>query len=360
MPSEKTILLSFARGDLQAAVARLQVTVTDRRRIDALVAGLLKDRATPFATLLNSFAAPALKLACEALEITPEGRGKAAYVTALAASVPQKKSKAQPAAKEAPAKAKRASAPTQAAKPRAAAKAAPTAKAGPKAGSKAALKAGPTKSAVVPPANQKAHQVAQQMPTVAAKARVQVAKAAKAVQAVEEAKAAKAPAPKLKDQSAKPAPKAKAPKAAPALVAEVLKQDGAPVSQAAATEPAVAAEPAKKAATPRRGPLSWSEAAQMAAHRGQSAASMLRAPAPQSTGTVEHICTKCHKSVTLQACQVQACNNYYVAAPGRKICSECLFERNTISMDDFNDRLHEERQCTHCGVPMTHLSGGNA
>jgi hypothetical protein len=37
-----------------------------------------------------------------------------------------------------------------------------------------------------------------------------------------------------------------------------------------------------------------------------------------------------------------------------------LFERNTISMDDFNDRLQEERQCTHCGVPMTHLSGGNA
>ena len=341
MPSEKTILTSFAHGDLQAAVSRLQVTVTDRRRKDALVAGLLKDRATPFATLLNGFAAPALKLACEALDITPEGRGKAAYVAALAAAVPDKKSKAKPAAKAAAkpkAKAKEAPAPSQAAKPKAG-KAAPAAKAGPK------------KTAVVPAANKKAHRIAQELPTPAAKARAQVAKAAKAVKAVKEAKAtgSKSAAP------AAPAAKGKAAQAAPELVAEVLKQDGA---APAAAQPAPAAEPAKKAV--RRGPLSWSEAAQMAAHRGQSAATMLRAPVPQSTGTVEHTCAKCHKSVTLQACQVQACNNYYVAAPGRKICSECLFERNTISMDDFNDRLHEERQCTHCGVPMTHLSGGNA
>lgn len=328
MPSEKTILTSFAHGDLQAAVSRLQVTVTDRRRKDALIAGLLKDRATPFATLLGGFAAPALKLACEALDLTPDGRGKAAYVAALAAAAPPKKSKAKAAAK-APAKA--APAPRQAAKPKAG-KAAPAAKAGPK------------KTAVVPAANKKAHDIAQKVPTPAAKARVQVVKAVKAVEA---AKAAP-----IQSKSAAPVAKA-----APALVAEVLKQDGAmPASEPAEAKPA---EPAKKAPA-RRGPLSWSEAAQMAAHRGQSAATMLRAPAPQTTGTVQHTCTKCHESVTLQACQVQACNNYYVAAPGRKICSECLFERNTISMDDFNDRLQEERQCTHCGVPMTHLSGGNA
>lgn len=329
MPSEKNILTSFARRDLQAAVTKLKVEVSDRRRIDALIAGLLKGHDGDFAGLLSHFAAPALKAACEALDTVPEGRGKAAWVAALSALAPAKKVRGKASAKAnsaaaAPLATKAAKAVAAGIEAKAKAKAKTTAKA------PAAVK-----KAVVPQSDD----LEQIMP--------KPARAPKGEKA-------KAKAPKLVEQP-KPAIAAAAEMAEPA---QAFKAEAPHADQPGPQPPAQ--EPAKKSGNTRRGPLSWSEAAQMAEHRGQSAATMLRGAQPQASGTTQHTCNKCHIPVTLQACQVQACNNYYVAAPGRKICSECLFERNTISMDDFNDRLHEERQCTHCGVPMTHLSGGNA
>lgn len=302
MPSEKTILNCMPLGDLQAVARKLQVAVLDRRRKDALVTGLLKAKEHTLATVLAAMAAPALKAACADLELTPEGRGKAAWVEALVAAAPAKKPRAQKAA-------------------------AAKKDAQPKASAPATRAMQGTKKAVVP-------------------------KPAGA-----QAKPAQAKGVKAAAQS-----RAKAAAKADAQSPEVVQPQAAKSAEAAeaAAQP-TPAEPVKKAPAAKRGPLSWSEAAQMAAHRGQSAQTMLRPPVVQASGTAQHTCTKCHAKVTVQACQVQACNNYYVAAPNRKICSECLFERNTISMDDFNDRLHEERLCTHCGVPMTHLaSGGNA
>jgi hypothetical protein len=326
MPSEKALLTVLPQADLLAAVTKLKVAVQDRRRKDSLVAGLLADKARPFAATLQTVSVAGLKLVVETFALDAE-RGKAGLVAAITDAAPARRVKAAPQTPKASAK-----------KP-----AAPKASA-----SKGAAKSKPTAEGREPTAFQEAPQevkpVGARSPKVVAKAKTK-AKKPVLTPVVDEATAQAMPAPKPAQEPPSVAPVEATKPAAPTA-------DAAPPTD-------VAAAPVKKAI--RKGPLSWSEAAEMAAHRGQSAASMLQAPMPQTTGTHEHKCTKCKKAVVLQACQVQACNNYYVAAPGRKICSECLFERNTISMDDFNDRLHEERQCTHCGVPMTHLaSPGNA
>lgn len=336
MPSQKKILTVFALSDLQATSRKLQVAVQDRRRKDALVDGLLKDKTTPFEATLSAFGATALKGACVALDLEVDGRGKAAYVATLLAAAPLKRAPQAPKgapSKAAPHSAKAASPKASTVAPRAASKPAPPAAL--KAASRAAAPA-----ASAPKTRPGARDVAPDTAPAANKEGAAAAKRLDGLKAARAAKKAKANAP--------------APEAAQAAVAPDDSPQAVPPEVAYQDAAAQAPEPAEKAA--RRGPLSWSEAALMAENRGQSAATMLRAPVPQASGSAQHTCTKCHEPVTVQACQVQACNNFYVAAPGRKICSECLFERNTISMDDFNDRLREERQCSHCGVPMTHLS----
>ena len=59
-------------------------------------------------------------------------------------------------------------------------------------------------------------------------------------------------------------------------------------------------------------------------------------------------CHACGTKLDLRKCGVQRCRNMLVASPTRKICAECLFERNTLSMDEFNQRLEEEARCPHC------------
>jgi hypothetical protein len=76
--------------------------------------------------------------------------------------------------------------------------------------------------------------------------------------------------------------------------------------------------------------------------------SEVAAPVFAQRASTEH-CVACSQSIELRKCQVQRCNNHIMASPTYKICAECLFERNTLSMTDFNERLQEEGKCPHCG-----------
>jgi hypothetical protein len=67
-------------------------------------------------------------------------------------------------------------------------------------------------------------------------------------------------------------------------------------------------------------------------------------------------CRSCQKPIEMRKCGVQRCSNMLLANPARKICAECLFERNTISMVDFNERLEEEAHCPHCNDAWETLS----
>ena len=71
----------------------------------------------------------------------------------------------------------------------------------------------------------------------------------------------------------------------------------------------------------------------------------LQAPAHAAPQT----CQGCGATIDLRKCQVQRCHNLLLPAPIRKICAECLFERNTLSMTDFHQRLIEEGECPSCG-----------
>lgn len=70
--------------------------------------------------------------------------------------------------------------------------------------------------------------------------------------------------------------------------------------------------------------------------------------APEPVSAVMRQCPACSAEVQLRKCQVQKCRNMLVVHPTRKICAECLFERNTLSMIDFNQRLEEEVRCPQC------------
>ena len=67
-------------------------------------------------------------------------------------------------------------------------------------------------------------------------------------------------------------------------------------------------------------------------------------------------CRACAANFELRKCQVQRCQNWLIVTATRKICAECMFERNTLSMTEFNARLEEEVSCPCCNAPWQHAS----
>ena len=59
-------------------------------------------------------------------------------------------------------------------------------------------------------------------------------------------------------------------------------------------------------------------------------------------------CAHCRKNLEVRKCQMQRCHTKIPVSFSSKICSECMFERNTLSMVDFNKKLLEETSCPHC------------
>ncbi|HET6343854.1 MAG TPA: hypothetical protein VFH51_02930, partial [Myxococcota bacterium] len=156
------------------------------------------------------------------------------------------------------------------------------------------------------------------------------------------APAAKAPA----APAAKPAlqaAKAQGVKASPAV-------GGAPPATGAATPAAPAAKPTEIGIAAARNVISWGEAVAAVAKRPSAPGAHFIPPgAPDQVRASIQKCAGCNADIHLQKCGVQRCDNLIIVTPSRKICAECLFERNTISMTEFNERLLDEGKCPHCG-----------
>lgn len=269
MPKASSILAVLPRDALRQLLERHQLRATDARKTDSMVRALSRGLPAQKSAWLTTLPVATLKSAVSALALAPEGKGKAALVTALDEAPPAKKAKATPVKASA-----------------AAAKPAPK-----------RAKAKPSDKAPAP---------------------------------------AVAPAPKAKTP-AKKAPAARAP-------AQKIEKKQA-VSVAAGSdsdEPAKAPEP-----TAPSHMKSWSEAVALATKRGQSAATMIGQPMQEGGGQKVR-CGKCRASLEVQDCQIHACDHSFIAKAGQKICAECMFERNNMSVDTFHERLIEDWQCPHC------------
>ncbi len=62
-------------------------------------------------------------------------------------------------------------------------------------------------------------------------------------------------------------------------------------------------------------------------------------------------CGSCKKPLEVRKCQVQKCRNMILVGGPSKVCADCLFERNTLSMTEFMERCKIETLCKHCGKP---------
>lgn len=355
MPSARAILTTVPRQSLRALVAHFDLQAKDGRKIDDLVAALLKAKDVSLADALTRLAAGELRTLCQSHNVVPEKNNKAAYVAALSAQAAPKK-----AGKAAPAKASKAAAAAPNKSAVAKAKPAKAAKAAPAKASKAAKTTTKAKAAK---ASRTAALPATQAPAMAGGA----TKASKAAKLADpnKADASAAPGPSMATKPSRArkaasaeAPAAKSDKGGKKAAAPVSKHAPASAPRVVAAqapdadEPQLSALPPAKPAVPqpvvRKKVLSWSEAAEAAAKRGQSAASMLGEPMAWPSKNPSAKCKKCREAYELQSCQIHSCAHQFVASAGRKICAECMFERNNMSVTAFHERLEEDWQCPHC------------
>jgi hypothetical protein len=61
------------------------------------------------------------------------------------------------------------------------------------------------------------------------------------------------------------------------------------------------------------------------------------------------VCTGCQKKYPMQKCGSKSCDNFIIKDPARRLCAECLFARNALSIHEFNAMGSREHECPECG-----------
>lgn len=98
---------------------------------------------------------------------------------------------------------------------------------------------------------------------------------------------------------------------------------------------------------------SWAELAARATPSTQLASAQLQPlQSMDASQGAKIICKACHSSLCLRKCQAQRCENQLFADAEARLCAECQFERNFISMDEFQVRLKAEARCPHCDAQL--------
>jgi hypothetical protein len=340
MPSERAIVDTLNRKDLQDLVAYFDLRVEDRRVRGKLVDALAKSRQATLPEMLLRLSVASLKEICGQHRLDATGRKAALVERILAASKPAKKAASVKATKPTKVPAKAAPAAKKAAAPKKAAVAAKAAAAKNPPAVKKPAPARPGKGAKGAAVSKVAEKVAQVG-----------AKSVRAVAEVVQAAAEKVHPGKAAEAPPVPAKVAASPAAKP--LAQAVKPQGSKASTAAggaAPAAAPAAKPTEIGIAAARNVISWGEAVAAVAKRPSAPSAHFLPPAPsdQVRASVQQ-CACCNADIHLQKCGVQRCNNLIIVTPSRKICAECLFERNTISMTEFNERLLDEGKCPHCG-----------
>lgn len=296
MPSERAIVETLNRKELTQLVGHFDLDVADRRVREHMVHALATAPQVTLASLLEQLPLATLKTLCVKQGLDAKGRGKAVFVERLAAAAKPKASAAKSRIKAVKS-----------------AKAAKPAKVATPATKKPAPKAAASKKAIGKKAPGKA--------------------APKAAQAKPAPKATRKASKKIAAKALK-SPRTKKPKAAAAAAPEAV---GAPATNVIALP---------YANTP----------AAVAAAQGHLNHFMPTDAALWAPSTRTETCHACSTKLELRKCTAQKCQNMLIASPTRKICAECMFERNTLSMDEFNQRMDEEATCPHCGKAWQNLS----
>lgn len=324
MPSQRAVLEMLTRSDLLMLVTHHKLKAEDRRVRDQLIAALLK---VSFSEALAPLSAASLKHLVAELALTPAGKKKDALIEALVQVATPRRAAKKTTPKVSPRQ-------TDAETKKTAAKRSPTRK-------------GDTSKKVAAPAKP-----------------VKLAKPVEKSKLGNKAKKTRSSAPPAQESGKVAGSGKRQPKAASVAVAPKVKApakaDGRKKRQVSTravappedTSPSPAGD-ADSEATPspkRPGQISsWAEVALAAAARGQSAESMLKPVGPaRHVHTNARKCAACGEKLSLRKCSVQACSHMLLADSRQKICAECRFERNTLSMTDFEEVLAEERACPHC------------
>lgn len=291
MPSKQAILETLQRPVLAGLVAHFELPTTDRRSKEGLISALVATKQVKFGQVLAQLPLAALKEICRQFEVDDAGRDKATLIDRLSTAAAAKRAASKPAKVKEPKT-----------------KAPPAAK----------VTKLTTVAAPVAPA-----------PTAASKKRKAAAAEIKPVVTVT------ATPPVVKKKPVKSEPEA-------VVSAAISKGNVAIAAQPAAKSAAVpAAKPGPALKVMPRPPEQ--ELLSLPLARGEDVAITL--------ATQIKKCMHCHKNVSVRKCQVQKCRNLILIDGASKICSECLFERNTLSIVDFNQRLIEETACPHCSKP---------
>ena len=356
MPSMRSLVALLPRGALRQLVAAYGLVVADARKTENLQKAVLKGMKSAPGEWLNALPAATLKALAADAGVTPARTTKAALAEALveATTGGQKKQAAPASGASKAGKAKKGPAARASREAIASAEVAPAKKA---------------KAAALVPARQRLAS-----PAVAVAPTLEAAGAAghradeaalaagsgKRTPAQSKAPVAASPVARPEPEPEPASPPAKAAKKATAP-ARTRKRTGAgsgngngnvqslrapDAAQAPESEGAQSDEEPADAAAPKH-MLSWSDAVAKAAKRGQSAASMIGQPSAAGPNETTS-CPNCQVRVEVQPCSIHTCQHSFVAKTGRKICAECMFERNNMSVETFHERLREDWLCVQC------------